>query len=227
VWQVTADTHLELAHEALADGDIDGAVEHYAAAARIGDGEVKALAADLIRRADREDLAHEAIAWLESARDGSGAAEHVLGLYAFHGFGRGQDHVAALTLHEAAAARGHADAMFELYAMYAQGLGTVADGTRALAWCSKAAEAGNARAMANLGGFYATGNGVPRDLGQSVLWYDRAAQLGHGKAAATLGMMYALGDQLDPDTDKAREYLALAEDNGFDWRPLAAQLGVL
>jgi TPR repeat protein len=116
--------------------------------------------------------------------------------------------------------------MFELYAMYAQGLGTVADGTRAVVWCLKAADAGNARAMANLGGFYATGNGVPRDLDQSVLWYDRAAQLGHGKAAATLGIMYALGDQLDPDTDKAREYLALAEDNGFDWRPLAAQLGL-
>ena len=222
-----AEAHAALARAALDDDDLAGALEHYADAARSGVPELVVEAAELIRRADHRALAKEAYGWLQAlgGSDG-GTVEYVQALYAFHGFGRSKDHKAAVKLHEAAAHKGNGEAMFELYAMYSQGLGTKADPKQALAWCEQAAEAGNTRAMSNLGGFYATGNGVKKNTATSVSWYDRAARAGHGKAAATLGFMYFMGNELAADRKKAREYFELADDAGFDWRPLADQLGL-
>jgi|GEM_PF-2901584 len=221
------EAHARLARAALDDDDLAGAIEHYANAAASGVPELVVEAAELIRRADHRPMAKTAHGWLEKAGESDdGAVEYARALYAFHGFGRKKDHKAALALHEAAGKKGHGEAMFELYAMCSQGLGTKPDAKRALDWCVEAAEAGNARAMSNLGGFYATGNGVEQDTATSVTWYDRAAQAGHGKAAATLGFMYIMGTELAADPKKARAYFELADDAGFDWRPMAEQLGL-
>lgn len=187
-----------------------------------------ALAAQIVWR---HGLAHrqaDAIAWLEAARadDPGGHASHMLGLYAFNGTGRAVDFSTAGRLHEEAAARGNADAMFELYILSDQGLGRPADPGAAVAWCQRAAEAGNLRAMGNLGGFYATGRGLPRDPVQALAWYERAANAGHGKSAATLGVMYATGDCVDSDPHRARSWFAAADAIGHDWRDLADAVGL-
>jgi len=226
--QGLAQAAVTLAEDALRDGDVDTAVDHYYAAAKSGDPETVAKAAELIRRADRNDLAEEMSGYLDVCRESeSGSVEYVRGLYAFNGFGRKKDLPSALELHQSAARKGNADAMFELYAMLAQGLGTSVDEKGSMRWCIKAAKAGNVRAMANLGGFYATGHGVAKNVKQSVTWYDRAARAGHGKAAATLGIMFATGADVKQDPASAREYFSLAEDVGFDWPTMALELGVL
>ena len=80
--------------------------------------------------------------------------------------------------------------------------------------------------MANLGSMYATGSGLPQDSARSVEWYERAAEAGHGRAAASLGCMYALGQELEGDERKARWYFARAAALGYDWRPMAATMGL-
>ena len=154
-------------------------------------------------------------------------AQHLLGLFAFHGFGRKKDLVESLARHRQAAEGGHADAMFEVYAMMSQGLGCSADPLGAVPWCERAANAGNVRAMANLGGFYATGgSGLAHDEAKSRFWYDAAARGGHGRAAATLGVMYALGTGAPRSVADATRYFALADEMGFDWRSFAESAGV-
>jgi TPR repeat protein len=173
-----------------------------------------------------ETRAERAVDFVRSVPD-EPHATYLWGLFAFNGFGCEKDLKQSLSLHEQAAKNGHADAMFELHAMYARGIGCDADPVVSLEWCEKAAHAGNARAMANLGGFYATGRGgLPLDSKKSVEWYDRAANAGHGKAAATLGIMYALGSGAPSSISEAHRYFAKADDLGFDWRGLAETAGV-
>lgn len=195
------------------------------AAARAGLPEACVQLADSIWVAQDEARAALALELVCAAPEDPRAL-HLHGLFRFNGFGCEPDLARAFELYLQAAGSGHADSMFELYAMSAQGLGCVADADAALEWCKRAAQAGNARAMANLGGFHATGRGLSRDPQSAVYWYDRAARAGHGKAAATLGVMYALGSDVTPSAHAAQRYFALAEELGFDWRSLARATGV-
>jgi TPR repeat protein len=208
--------------------DAETALALFAGRAEAGHPVGGAKAAELIRRLERADRYADALRWLDAAlaRDPNGMVHYVRGLYAFNGLGCPVDRTAAFRLHEESAARGNADAMFELYAMLAQGVGCTADPARAIEWCVRAAEGGNIRAMANLGGMYATGSGLPRDTERSVQWYARAAEKGHGRAAASLACMYALGQEVERDERRARWYFARSEALGYDWRPLARTMGL-
>ena len=208
--------------------DMDGAMALFEGQAEAGHPLGAAKAAELIRRLERADRYADALRWLDAAlaRDPNGMVHYTRGLYAFNGLGCPADRAAAFRLHEEAAARGNADAMFELYAMLAQGQGCTADPARAVDWCVRAAEGGNIRAMANLGGLYATGNGLAQDSARAVEWYGRAAEKGHGRAAASLGCMYAMGQEIEGDERKARWYFARSEALGYDWRPMAATMGL-
>lgn len=159
-------------------------------------------------------------------REPTGRAHRLLGYLAFHGLGCPKSVVTSFGHHRAAASCGDADAMFELYVMFIQGLGTTADADEALLWCERAAEAGSVRAMANLGGMYATGRGVEQSDAVAIGWYEKAAQAGHGKAAATLGVMHATGNGAPHDLPQAKHWLERADDLGYDWRPLAEAVGV-
>jgi TPR repeat protein len=156
----------------------------------------------------------------------TGRAHRLLGYLAFHGLGCPKNVVTSFGHHRAAASCGDADAMFELYVMFIQGLGTTADADEALLWCERAADAGNVRAMANLGGMYATGRGVEQSDAVAIGWYEKAAQAGHGKAAATLGVMHATGNGAPQDLPHAKHWLERADDLGYDWRPLAEAVGM-
>jgi TPR repeat protein len=148
--------------------------------------------------------------------DPAGDAALLYGYFHYRGFGRPVDHAAALAWHERAAAKGNADAMFELYVLYSTGQGSEQNDDLAMEWVMRAAEAGSVRAMYNLGAFYATGNGVDQDLDLCLEWYEKAAQHGHGRAAATLSLMFYEGDDLEQDLERAEEYFELAYENGYD-----------
>ncbi|MCY1058783.1 tetratricopeptide repeat protein [Nannocystis sp. SCPEA4] len=222
------DAACELARMHMADGDLAGAFAVVVAAAEAGHCPGVELAAHIAGRTRDPQRAAQALAWLQAARerDEHGRMHFMLGLFACQGVGGEVDVARGFAYHTEAAARGDADAMFELYVMHARGLGCPADEAVALAWCRKAAEGGNVRAMGNLGGFYATGSGVERDPARAVEWYERAAQLGHGRSAATLGTMYATGDGVAVAPEQARLWFRAADDLGFDWRDMAEAVGL-
>ena len=156
----------------------------------------------------------------------TGQAHRLLGYLTFHGVGCEPDKRASFEHHRRGAESGDADAMFELYVMLSQGIGTTLDPEQAVVWCTRAAEAGSARAMANLGGFYATGRGVAQDDALALAWYEKAANAGHGRAAATLGVMHATGQGAPHAIDRAKQWFNQAGDLGFDWQSFAESLGI-
>ncbi len=222
------DAACDLAARRLQARDPLAALTLLAPTARAGHARAAAFAAQIAWRHGVIARQPEALAWLQTARadDPEGRATYMLGLYAFNGTARPVDHEEAGRLHEAAAACGNADAMFELYILSDHGLGRPADPAAAIRWCQRSADAGNLRAMGNIAGFYATGRGLPRDPQQALAWYERAAGAGHGKSAATLGVMYATGDCVDADPARARSWFSAADALGHDWRDLADAVGL-
>lgn len=129
---------------------------------------------------------------------------------------------ASAALHHTAADRGNADAMFELYIVYAQGLGVAADANASQTWLERAAAADHPRALYNLGAAFASGANGTIDLPQAAGYYRRAAERGNGRAAATLAVMI-LGQEIDGTTEDACEWLDRADDAGYaTWEMLDA-----
>jgi hypothetical protein len=117
--------------------------------------------------------------------------------------------------HTAAAERGDLDAAFELYIVYAQGLGVDADPTASRAWLDHAAAGDHPRALYNVAAEHATGNGRDKDPAKAAELYARAAELGNPRAAASLAYMILTGEH-DGTPDEACEWLDLADQGGFD-----------
>ena len=63
-----------------------------------------------------------------------------------------------------AAEQGHAQAQFNLGAMYATGEGVLQDDAEAVKWYRMAAEQGHAMAQSNLGVMYDKGQGCPKTM---------------------------------------------------------------
>lgn len=215
--------------EAVVHEDPDQALAWWEAGARAGDDAARlALVRGLWARRDTEALARIRGLLVAAVDAGSscGAEERYLGWFAFNGIGCERDPAASLEWQLAGAARGDADAMFELYALRSTGQGCELDEADALQWCQRAAEAGSARAMSNLGGFHATGHGLPKDLERAVHWYTRAAEAGSGRAAANLGVMAATGDGLPTDDEAAKQWFARAEALGYPWWEMVELAGL-
>ena len=77
-----------------------------------------------------------------------------------------------------AAEQGHADAQYNLGAIYSRGEGVPEDDDEAVRWYRKAAEQGDAAAQTKLGTMYIIGKGVPEDTAEAVHWYRKAAEQG-------------------------------------------------
>lgn len=215
--------------EAIAHLHPDGALEWWEAGAAGGDVfAARQLVTNLWPRRDREALARARPFVLRAVEAGEscGLEERYLGWMAFQGIGGDKDVDASMRWQLAGAAKGDADAMFELYVLLATGQGCEPDEAAALEWCKRAAEAGSARAMANLGGFYATGRGVPQDEALAISWYTRAAEAGHGRAAATLGVMTAEGQGVPADRDAAAQWFTQAEALGYPWWEMCEAAGL-
>jgi hypothetical protein len=214
--------------------DPRAAVEACGRAAVQGSGEARRWFPGLVQSLRAEGIddpagAGEVVDGLRAAlpTDEDGAVHHLMGICAWHGFGCPRDPGSCRALQEQAAALGHADAMFELYAMWATGGGGPEDEAVALGWCMRAADHGQARAMYNLGTFYASGRGgVEQDEAQARVHYGRASAAGHGRATAMLAYMTMLGDGGPADPERAEELFRLAGEQGFEVESFRDQVGV-
>lgn len=105
-------------------------------------------------------------------------------------FKRG-DYASAVKEWRALAAKGDADAEFNLGLMYETGMGVPQDRAQALIWYRKAANQGQADAQNNLGFMYAKGIGVTKDPVKALTWYRKAAKQGHARAKNNIRMIHA------------------------------------
>jgi len=205
--------------------DREAALAAYKKAAALGSGYGAYLAAyNLYWAFKRYD---EAYTFAQQAvrSDPDGEAHYLLGLMAFNGHGRPEDIKESVLLHQQAARRGNADAMFELFVFSMRGIG---DKQTAVVFLRRAAERGQVRAMANMGVLHATGQlpGIAKDLAESVKWYRRAADKGHAQATATLGVMALRGAGMPKDAALAESYFKRAEELGYDVDGYLAKLGI-
>ncbi len=100
----------------------------------------------------------------------------------------------------AGAARGEAEALYELGWCYFKGDGVPQSYERAAALYQQAAAKGHARAQNNLGVLYRDGQGVPKDVARGVALLKQAAA-GGSKAAAD--NLRALGEAVPPGAPAA------------------------
>jgi|ERR1022692_786264 TPR repeat protein len=108
----------------------------------------------------------------------------------------------------AAAAAGHADAMYWL------GSHGMSEGAERDELLKKAAELGSRGAQRHMGAVYATGDwdsGL-KDSTVAVCWYRLAAERGHPEAQYNLGFMYILGEGVPPDVAEGLLWLHRSAD---------------
>ncbi len=92
----------------------------------------------------------------------------------------------ALKVFKSLAEQNHAEAQFNLGAMYQNGFGIEQDIKNAIAWYKKSAGNNYVEAMFNLGSIYQNGIGVNKSPDKAIFWYEKAANQGNEKAQAIL-----------------------------------------
>ncbi|MFZ6658429.1 tetratricopeptide repeat protein [Undibacterium sp. TJN19] len=115
------------------------------------------------------------------------------------------DFPTALESFKAAAAKGNADAQFNLGLMYLNAEGVPEDYKQAMSWFQQSADQGNVRAQVNLGRMYAKGKAVVSNHGIAASWFRKAADQGYADAQYSLGILYVTGTGVPRDFAKARE----------------------
>lgn len=113
------------------------------------------------------------------------------------------------------AARGDAEAQFQLGLRYAEGDGVIRDDKEAARWFALAARQGLSEAQYHYGLMLLKGRGVVQDYQAAFEWIEKPAQRGYAKAQYSLGELYRYGT--GTPIDKARAYL---------WYNLAAAQGI-
>jgi len=119
---------------------------------------------------------------VESADQGSAAAQFYLGEMFYYGKGTTQDYEEAIQWYTKAAEQGHAAAQSNLGVMYYIGEGVAQNFKEAVKWSRKAAEQGNHVAQSNLGIMYAKGQGIAQDYIKAHMWFNIAAAAGNENA---------------------------------------------
>ena len=122
----------------------------------------------------------------------------------------------ASTQLRSAAARGDAQAQYDLAAAYACGRGVRADAAQAAQWFRKAAEQGHVQSMSVLGWMYMAGRGLARDDARALEWLTKAAEQGDTSAQNNLGIVYAQGRGVAPDRERAQQWFARAAEQGAE-----------
>jgi len=124
---------------------------------------------------------------------------------------------ASVRYHEAAAARGHAEACMALGHLYSQGApGLTKNHVTALSWYCQAAEQGVVAGMARLGTIFLHGRrGVPKDFREALRWSSLGAGEGSAEAQCNLGLMYFQSRGVKRDVKKALQLNRLAVDAGW------------
>lgn len=234
------------------EADVAHAQSLYRLAARQGHAEAQYALARLAQA--QQDP--QALDWYDkAARNGSAAAQCVLGTHLVEGVGLGRDVLQGLHWYLRAVEQGHAPAKTALHALLQQdsaGLALAAlrqaaeagdaacqnllaqhcaksvDGsmTEALRWWQAAAAQGHAPAQCDLGLQWLMGRHVARDVDQALQWLGRAAEQDDARALWNLGSLYASGAPgLEKNLIQAFEYCHRAANLAFV--PAQATLGVL
>lgn len=125
---------------------------------------------------------------------------------------------------EERAAKGEAEAQYQLALKYDNGRGVDVDKKKALDLYLKAAEQGHVKAQNNLAILYEKAEGTHVNLERAEYWYLKAANGGYAGAQANLGLLYY---QSNPkkNLDKAIEWLVKAAEQ--DYRQAEYNLGYL
>lgn len=120
------------------------------------------------------------------------------------------DKIAAATLLQAGAEKGHAPSQNEFGLRLQNGDGIDADAEKAAHWFQKAADQDLAAAKVNLGLLYVRGQGVVRDYKAALKLFTEAADKGDAWALNNLGSLYEMGWGTTRDVVKAREFYRAA-----------------
>eukprot|EP00741_Cyanophora_paradoxa_P014481 tig00020801_g13966.t1 len=163
-------------------------------------------------------LREEAARWLAASAEAGNADALVLAAnLRVSGSGAPEvpaDAPRALEMYEAAAARGHGDALFNLGTLFWEGGPAVpADRRRALAYFQRAAANGDASAAFFLSTLYHAGgpDGVPpRDIERALSYLDVAVAQEHPGAIHYLALMHRVGDGVPQDLGRMRRLLERA-----------------
>jgi len=122
--------------------------------------------------------------------------------------------IGPLALREAAA-KGDAQAQFEVAAIFSEGGALDKDFEEAARWYERAAAQGFAPAQYRLGNLYEVGSGVEKDLEQARLWYQRGAEAGNRMAMHNLAALYAGGQLGEQQFELAAEWFEQAANHGM------------
>lgn len=159
---------------------------------------------------------HRWLDWLVED-DETGEAHWIAGVAMRRGYGYPKSATAAVEWLEIAAARGHADAAWELSQIFAEGGEDLpADPDKGERWCLQAARAGQVDAA------YAVAQSLARrgegfeDLAEAAVWFERAAHAGHPESRLALGILYLTGAGVTADPTAAAAWLDEAEESGID-----------
>jgi hypothetical protein len=199
------------------DPVVEAALRAYWEAARLGLREAGLQLARL-SRASSTDNKRRALALLQAHAEPTAAELYQCGLVQNW---IGELEASAKT-HQKAAEAGDLDAAFELYVVYAQGIGVSMDLEASEHWLQRAADGNHPRALYNLGAAWASGRDGTVDMGKAADLYRRAADMGNARAAATLGVMILTGE-IQGTKEQAVEWLDHADEAGYPtWEMLDA-----
>lgn len=120
------------------------------------------------------------------------------------------DITAARKIWEDLAAKGDAQAMNNLGALYDQGKGVEPDIGRAFHWFAASANAGNPSGMNNYGRMLEQGRGAPANAEEAARWFDKAARQGQPEAQYNLGFLYENGRGVPADDRAAAAWYSRA-----------------
>ena len=115
-------------------------------------------------------------------------------------------------MHEAA--KGNAEAQYQLGICYANGYGMTIDRRLSVKHFSSAAEQGHAEAQYQLGICHYYGYGVPINQSLAMTHWERAAEQGLAKAQHQLGNCYYHGHGVDASFEQAKQWYAKAAEQG-------------
>jgi hypothetical protein len=121
-----------------------------------------------------------------------------------------KDYATALKQFRALAAKGDANAQFDLGMMYQNGDGVTAEDKEAFGWFRKAAEQGVAQAQAQLGVMYYSGEGVGQSDAQAAAWFGKARGQGFVDPRADLeqfGQSFLLTTKTDGKPTSTRVWI--------------------
>jgi uncharacterized protein len=147
------------------------------------------------------------------ADNGNREAMKMVGDMHFWGWGSKvkQDDALARLWYKRAAAKGQAEAKYNLGVMYEQGRGIPIDYATSAKWYLSAAKDGHMLAQLNVANMYAKGAGTRQDDVAAAKWYEYAASQGEPTAQYNIGNRYARGLGVPQNVVEAYKWYAIAE----------------